>query len=127
MDERVSDSCMNENEAVCLNEIERFLCVCPQEYSGVHCELENVDSSYVYILPCARMLLGPTSVTVHLDPLEITVNSTLVNGSVSHISMEVYMWIEERTTTMTAQVVDSQGHTVRLSCLFVGQSLITII
>ena len=98
------------NVAVCLSEIGGYICICPQEYSGVNCELEIDD---VYVVMCVRMLLGLTSVTLHLDSLETTVNSILMNVPVSHVSMEVYVCVEEITTTMTAQGVDSQGHTVR--------------
>ena len=48
----------------------------------------NVDPSCVYMVPYDRMLLGLTSLTVRLDSLETTVNSTLMNVSVSHLSME---------------------------------------
>jgi hypothetical protein len=34
-------------------------------------------------------------VTVHLDSLESTVNSALMNVKVSRVSMEVYVWMEE--------------------------------
>ena len=44
-----------------------------------------------------------------------------MNVPVSHLSIEVYVWMEETTTTVTAQVVDSQEHNVR--SLFIGQSL----
>ena len=64
------------------------------------------------MVPLVRMLVGLTSVTVHLDSLETTVNSTLMNVPVSHVSMEVYV-LRETTTTVTTQRVDSQGHTVR--------------
>ena len=74
----------------------------------------NVDPSHVYMMPCVRMLLGLTSVTVHLDSLETTVNSTLMNVPVSHVSMEVYVWMEKTTTTVAAKIEDSQGHTLRL-------------
>jgi hypothetical protein len=43
------------------------------------------------------MLLGLTSVTVPLDSLEMTVNSTLMYLPVNHVSMEVDVWIEETT------------------------------
>ncbi|EDL82369.1 rCG28590 [Rattus norvegicus] len=46
--------------AVCLKDIGRYTCMYPQEYSGVNSEL----------VPCVRMLLGLTSVTLHLDFLE---------------------------------------------------------
>lgn len=55
----------------------------------------NVDPSPVYMVPHVRMLSGLTSVTVHLDSLEITVNSTLMNVPVSRVSMEVCAWMEE--------------------------------
>ena len=60
------------------------------------------------------MLLGLTSVTLHLDSLETTVNSTMMNVPVSHVSTEVYVWTEETSTTVTAQGVNSQGYTVTL-------------
>lgn len=72
----------------------------------------NIDPTHVYLVPCVKMFLGLTFVTVHLDSLETTVNSTLMNVTVNHVSMEVYMWIEETTTTVTAWVMDLQGHTV---------------
>ena len=34
--------------------------------------------------------------------------------AVSHISMEICVWMEETATTVTAWGVDSQGHIVRL-------------
>lgn len=49
----------------------------------------NVDPSQVCMVPCVRMLLGLTSVNVDLGSLETTVNSTLMNVPVSHVSMEV--------------------------------------
>lgn len=58
-------------------------------------KLTNVDPNPVYMVLRVRMLSGLTSVTVHLDSLEITVNSTLMNVPVSHVSMEVCAWIEE--------------------------------
>ena len=67
-----------------------------------------------------------TPVTVHLDSLETTVNSALINVSIRHVSMEVYVWMEVTTTSVTAWVVDSREYTVRPSCLFVGQSLVTM-
>ena len=51
--------------------------------------------------------LGITSLTMHLDSLETTVTSTLMNVSVSYVSMEVFLWMEETTPTVTAWVVDS--------------------
>ena len=66
------------------------------------------------MVPCVRILLGLTSLTVHLDSLETTVNSTLMNVPVSLDSVEVYVWMEETTPTVTVQVVASQGHIVRL-------------
>ena len=86
------------NESVCLNEIGRYTCVYAQEYSlgTVSWKLMNVDPSCVYMVPYDRMLLGITSVTVRLDSLETTVNSTLMNVIVSHISMGIYVWMEEQ-------------------------------
>lgn len=55
--------------------------------------------------------LGITSLTMHLDSLETTVTSTLMNVSVSYVSMEVFLWMEETTPTVTKQILDSQGHT----------------
>lgn len=49
----------------------------------------NVDPSQVCMVPCVRILLGLTSVNVDLGSLETTVNSTLMNVPVSHVSMEV--------------------------------------
>jgi hypothetical protein len=37
------------------------------------------------MVPCIRMLLGLTSVIMHLDCLETTVNSTLMNVPISHV------------------------------------------
>lgn len=53
------------------------------------------------------MLLRLTSGSVHLDSSETTVNSTLTNVPVSHISMEVDVRMKETTTTVSARVVDS--------------------
>lgn len=58
--------------------------------------------------------LGLTSVTIHLHSLETTVTSTLMNEPVSYVSMEIYVWMEETTPTVTAWVVNSQRHSVRL-------------
>jgi hypothetical protein len=49
---------------------------------------------------------------MYLDSLETTMNSSLMNGSVNLVSIEVYAWMEETTTTMIAQELDSRGHTV---------------
>ena len=89
LDESVSDLCMNES--VCLNEIGRYTCVYAQEYSlgTVSWKLMNVDPSCVYMMPCVRMILVLTSVTVFQDSLETTVNSTLMDVPVSHVPMEV--------------------------------------
>lgn len=76
-------------------------------------KLMTVDPSHVYMIPRIRKLVGLTSVTVHLDSLKTTVNSTLMNVLVSHVSMELYVWMEETFTTVSAGVVDSQGHTLR--------------
>ena len=38
---------------------------------------------------CARMLLGLTSVTVHLDSIKTTINLSLMNVLVSHVSTEI--------------------------------------
>ena len=90
--------------------------------------MTNVDPSHVYMVPCVRILLGLTSLTVRLDSLETTVNSTLMNVPVIHDSVEVFVWMKETIPSVTAQAVDSQGHnTVRLRCLFVGQSLVTMV
>ena len=67
----------------------------------------NVDLSLVYMVPHVRMLLGFTSVTKCPYSLETTMKSTLMNGSASHVSMEVYVWMEETITTMTVKKVDS--------------------
>lgn len=56
----------------------------------------TVDPSHFYMEPQVRMLLGLTSVTMHLDSLEITVNPTL-NVPLNHICMEIYVWIVETT------------------------------
>ena len=66
------------------------------------------------MVPGVRMLLRILPIIVHLDSLGTTVNSTLENVRVSHVSMEVYVWMEETTPTVTVQVVASQGHIVRL-------------
>ena len=47
----------------------------------------NADLSCVYTVPHVRMHMGLTSVTKHLDSLETTVNSTLMN-----VSMEVSVY-----------------------------------
>jgi hypothetical protein len=54
-------------------------------------KLINRVPSHVYMVPLVRMLMGLTSITVHLDSLETIVNSTLINMSASHISVEVYV------------------------------------
>lgn len=41
--------------------------------------------------------------------------------------MKVYICMEEITTTMIVQIVDPQEHAVRLTCLIVGQSLVTMV
>jgi hypothetical protein len=81
------------NEAVCLTEIGKYTCVCPQDYSGVNFEL-GIDECGsqpslhgdmcqdvlgAYFCDCATFL-------------ETTVNSTMMNVPVSHVSMEVYVW-----------------------------------
>ncbi|EDM18145.1 rCG40590 [Rattus norvegicus] len=66
----------------------------------------NVDPSYVYRVPQIRMLLGLTSLTMHLDSLEIPVNSTLMNVPVSRTSMKVYVWMQKMTTTVATWLVD---------------------
>ena len=71
-----------------------------------------MEPSRAYMVPHVRMLLGLLPIIVHLDSLGTTVNSTLENVRVSHVSMEVYVWTKE-TTTLSAQVVDSVGHNVR--------------
>jgi hypothetical protein len=55
----------------------------------------NVDPSCVYMMSGVRMLLGLTSVTMYLESLETTMNSTLMNGSISNVSIET-------TTSLTA-------------------------
>jgi len=65
------------------------------------------------MVPRVRMLLELTSVTIHPDSLETTVDSTLMSVPVSPVSMEVCVWTEEAILTVTAQVVDSQGCIVR--------------
>ena len=89
------------NEAVCLSDIGSYMCVCPQKYSVVSCELEIDDCGSQLCCHGVRMLLELTSVILHLDSLETTVNSTLMNVPVSHVSMEVYVWREERSTTVS--------------------------
>ena len=66
------------SEAVCLNEIGRYMCL-PQEYSGVNCELEIDDCGSQLCCHGVRMFLELTSVTLPLDSLETTVISTLMN------------------------------------------------
>jgi hypothetical protein len=39
---------------------------------------------------------------MHLDSLETTVTSTLINVPVSHVSMEVSVWIKETTPVEAA-------------------------
>lgn len=68
-------------EVVWLSEMRGYACVCPWEYSGVNCELEMDGCElqpWVYGVGF-RMLLVITSVTIHLDSLATTVNSTLMN------------------------------------------------
>lgn len=64
----------------------------------------NVDPSHVYTVPCVRMLLALTSVTVLLDASETTDNSTVMDVPVSPVPMEVYVWMQE-----TAAVCDYTG------------------
>jgi hypothetical protein len=66
-------------------------------YFGVNCELEIDDY--------APVSLG--------DHCELNFNDVLV----IHVSVEVYMWMEETATTVSARGVDSLGHSVRLRCL----------
>jgi hypothetical protein len=99
MDECVSDPCINE--VVCLNEIGRHMyvfCIFPQEYSNENYELEIDECGshtclHVDIHQDAVVL---TTMTMHLVSLETTVNSTLMNVIVSHISMGIYVWMEEQ-------------------------------
>lgn len=70
----------------------------------------NADPSHVNMEPCVRMFLGLTSLTMYL---ETSMNSTLIMCQSSHISMKVYVWMEETKTNGSGQVVDSQGHSVR--------------
>lgn len=49
----------------------------------------NVDPSCVYTVPHVRGLLGLPSGTMPRDSLDTTVNSTLTNVPVSHVSMDV--------------------------------------
>lgn len=111
VDEYVSDPCVNE--AVCLNEIGRYMGICPQEYSGMNCELEIDgygsqpclhDATYQDALGanfcnCARGFLGD-----HCEPrLDECASQPCFQGA---------LCVDEGTTTaVTAQVVDSQGHT----------------
>lgn len=69
----------------------------------------NADPSHVNMELCVRMFLGLTSLTMYL---ETSMNSTLIMP-VSHISVKVYVWMEETKTNGSGQVVDSQGHSVR--------------
>jgi hypothetical protein len=48
-------------------------------------KLINRVLSHVYMVPLVRMLVGLTSVTVHLDSLATTVNSTLMCASQPHL------------------------------------------
>lgn len=70
----------------------------------------NADPSHVNMESCVRMFLGLTSLTMYL---ETSMNSTLIMCQSSHISMKVYVWMEETKTNGSGQVVDSQGHSVR--------------
>lgn len=72
----------------------------------MNCELEVDECGSQPCLHCAMILVGITSLTT--DSLETSVNSTLMNVPVSQVSME------ENTPTVTKQILDSQGHTVRL-------------
>lgn len=69
----------------------------------------NVDPSHGYMVPHASIYMGLNSVTVYPHSLETNVNSTLMNVSVSSISMEVCMWMDETTPIVTPQELDSQG------------------
>ena len=108
LDENVSDS--HINEIVCLNNIGRFMCVSSQEYSGLNCEYVFHTGFHAVsdMVPHVRMLLGLTSVTMYLDSLVTTVNSTLMNVPVSPVSMEVCVWREETTPSVSALGVDSE-------------------
>lgn len=57
-------------------------------------KLMGVDLSHVYMVPQVRMLLGLTFVIVLMDSLETTVNSAWMNTPVSHVSMELYVWMK---------------------------------
>jgi hypothetical protein len=68
----------------------RYKCVHLQEYSVVNRELEIDEYGSQQSLPGAtcKDALG-ASLTVHMDSLETTVNSTLMNVPVSPVSMEI--------------------------------------
>ena len=93
--------------------------VCPQQYSGVNCELDIDKCGSWHRMSCIRLLWGLTSVAMYLDALETTVNSTLMNAPISNVSIET-------TTTLPAQVVNSQGHIMILWSFFVVLSLVTM-
>ena len=75
-------------------------------HSGVNCEFEIGERGSQLCLHGAMCQNALTHGTVCLDSLETTANSTLMSGPVSYVSMEVYMWMEEPITTVTAQIVD---------------------
>lgn len=66
----------------------------------------TVDHSCVYMVPDVRILLGLTSV---IEPgfLGDHCEFNFMIRPVIHASMEVHLWMEDTTTTMTAQIVDS--------------------
>jgi len=101
VDERVSDPCMNA--AVWISELGSYMCVCPQEHSGVHRELEMDECGsqpWSHVSGCSRGCLCNCVSRFLRDKCELHFE----NVTVSHVSTEVYVWKEERTT-LSAQVM----------------------
>ena len=77
-------------------------------------EIEECESQLCLHGTTCKDALGLTFVTIHMDSLKTTVNLALVNKLVSYVSMEIFVWVEEMTIIVTTQVVNLQGHIVRL-------------
>lgn len=77
-------------------------------HSGVNWEFDIDECGSQRCLHGAMCQDAPTSMTVYLDSLETTMNSTLMNVPVSYVSMEICVWMEETITTMSTQRVNSE-------------------
>ena len=107
------------------NRIKRYICLSSKVFwyelwVGNWWKWIPVMSSWCHVSRCSWALHPWLCTWIPSRPLW-----TFMNVPVRHLSIEVYVWMEETTTTVTAQVVDLQEHTVRPWCLFVGQSLAT--